>query len=54
MAELHRSGHPRNAVWFCRDHAAVALEHEDLDRDEGLAAILQQVRAGTGPEAGTP
>ena len=43
LAKLERSGHPSNAVWFCRDHAAVAHEHEDLSRDEGLAAIRKQL-----------
>jgi hypothetical protein len=48
LAELERSGHPSNAVWFCRDHTAVAREYEDFSRDEGLAAILKRCSGNPG------
>lgn len=32
-------GHPRNAVWFCTDHAPRARDYEDMPVKEALAAI---------------
>jgi hypothetical protein len=39
MADLGVAGHPRNAIWFCHRHTALARQHEHLSTQEGLAAI---------------
>ncbi len=39
MANLGRTGHPRNAIWFCHQHTSLARQHEHLNTSDGLAAI---------------
>lgn len=39
MATLGRDGHPRNAVWFCNQHADIARQYEGMDAGAALRAI---------------
>ena len=39
MASQGRAGHPRNAVWFCTGHLALARQHQDTDAGAALRAI---------------
>ena len=39
MARLGRDGHPRNAIWFCKEHADIARQHEDMEAGAALDAI---------------
>lgn len=39
-----RTGHPRNAIWFCNEHLPLGREHADREVDEALAAIKADPR----------
>jgi hypothetical protein len=39
MARLGREGHPRNAIWFCNQHLALARQHENMETGAALGAI---------------
>jgi hypothetical protein len=39
-------GHPRNAVWFCAEHARLGREREALTTDVALAEIDAVTRDG--------
>jgi hypothetical protein len=44
MEAVGRTGHPRNAIWFCNEHLPLGREHADRDLDEALAAIKADPR----------
>jgi hypothetical protein len=52
LASLGRAGRPRDAIWFCQQHTALARQYEHLGTQEGLAAIDAAPAAhhGPGPE----
>lgn len=39
LARLGREGHPRNAVWFCNQHVALARQHEDMNLNAAIDSI---------------
>ena len=39
MEAVGRTGHPRNAIWFCNKDLPLAREYENRDLDDALDAI---------------
>jgi len=52
MASQGRAGHPRNAVWFCTHHLALARQHQDTDTGAALGAIDTVIGRKPRPERG--
>ncbi len=52
MASQDRAGHPRNAVWLCTDHLALARQHQDIDTGAALRAIDTVIGRKPRPERG--
>ena len=44
LEAVGRTGHPRNAIWFCNKHLPLGREHAGRDLDEALAAIKADPR----------
>jgi hypothetical protein len=44
MEAVGRTGHPRNAIWFCNEHLPLGRDHADRELHEALAAIKADPR----------
>jgi hypothetical protein len=44
LEAVGRTGHPRNAIWFCNEHLPLGRENADRDLDDALAAIKADPR----------